>query len=136
MAAMDPITGGENLATAIAGIVGKFIPDPAAKAQADAETRAALQQWDASQNAVNAAEAASTNPFTSAWRPFIGWVCGAALAYQYVAAPIAIWIGFVVGHPMPKPPTLDDTLWQLMFAMLGMGGLRTYEKLRGVQGNH
>lgn len=113
-------------------IVNKFIPDPAQKAQAAAELRTSLQQWDASQNAVNAAEAGNPSLFTSGWRPAIGWVCGAALFYQYLIVPLSVWAGFVFGHPIPKPPVLDDTLWQLMFGMLGMGGLRTYEKVMGV----
>lgn len=113
-------------------IVNKFIPDPAQKAQAAAELRTSLQQWDASQNTVNAAEAANPSLFTSGWRPAIGWVCGAALFYQYLVVPLSVWIGFVVGHPIPKPPVLDDSLWQLMFGMLGLGGLRTYEKVMGV----
>lgn len=113
-------------------IVNKFISDPAQKAQAAAELRTSLQQWDASQNTVNAAEAANPSLFTSGWRPAIGWVCGAALFYQFLIVPLSVWIGFVVGHSIPKPPVLDDSLWQLMFGMLGLGGLRTYEKVMGV----
>ena len=62
----------------------------------------------------------------------IGWACGLALVIQYLAGPLMVWGGDLVGHPLPAPPKLDDVLWELMFGMLGMGGLRTYEKLRGV----
>lgn len=118
-------------------IIDKFVPDPAAKAKAESDLRDSLQKWDADQSQVNAAEAASGSIFVGGWRPFIGWVCGAALAYQYVVAPLAVWLGFLVGHPIPKPPALDDSLWQLMLGMLGMGGLRTFEKIRGVaSGQH
>lgn len=113
-------------------IINKFVPDPAQKTQAEAELRNALQQWDAAQSATNTAEAASADPFTSRWRPFIGWVCGSALAYQYVLAPIGVWFSQMIGHPVPTPPKLDDSLWQLMVGMLGFGGLRTYEKIKGV----
>ena len=113
-------------------IIDKFIPDPAAKAQAETDLRASLQAWDAAQSATNTAEASSDDPFTSRWRPFIGWVCGSALAYQYVVAPLGVWLASVAGHPIPAPPKLDDTLWQLMLGMLGLGGLRTYEKIKGV----
>lgn len=113
-------------------IINKFVPDPAQKAQAETELRSALQQWDAAQSATNTAEAASADPFTSRWRPFIGWVCGSALAYQYVLAPIGVWFSQMIGHPVPAPPKLDDSLWQLMVGMLGLGGLRTYEKIKGV----
>lgn len=113
-------------------LINKFVPDPAQKVQAETDLRNALMAADASQNAVNAAEAANPNGFTSGWRPFIGWVCGAALAYQYVVTPLIIWLAAIAHYPLPIPPRLDDTLWQLMFGMLGMGGLRTYEKIKGV----
>ena len=113
-------------------IINKFVPDPAAKAQAEAELRDSLQKWDAGQDATNTAEAASADPFTSRWRPFIGWVCGVALGYQYVLAPIGVWLAAIMGHPVPAPPKLDDSLWQLMLGMLGLGAFRTFEKVKGV----
>ncbi|MDE2166548.1 MAG: hypothetical protein KGJ66_09455 [Alphaproteobacteria bacterium] len=64
------------------------------------------------------------------------WCCGGALAYQYLLVPLAVWATSWSGYFFPRPPALDDTLWQLMFGMLGMGGLRTYEKLKGVAGVH
>ncbi|HZL59417.1 MAG TPA: holin family protein [Stellaceae bacterium] len=116
----------------VLGIVNKFIPDPAQKAQAEAELRSTLVQWDQAQNQVNAAEAQNNSIFVAGWRPFIGWCCGGALAYQYLLVPLAVWAASWMGHDFPPPPALDDTMWQLMFGMLGMGGLRTYEKIRGV----
>ena len=113
-------------------VIGAVLPDPQAKAKAIADVFGLLQQSDLAQMEVNRQEAAHASMFVAGWRPFIGWCCGLALAYQFIAAPIAIWIGFVVGHPIPKPPTLDDNLWQLMFGMLGMGALRSFEKLKGV----
>lgn len=70
--------------------------------------------------------------FASGWRPGIGWVCVAALACQYVARPLIGWIGVASGHPLAPLPGIDDNLWQLVLGMLGLGGLRTFEKLRGV----
>ena len=113
-------------------IADKFIPDPQAKAQFEKELRSDLLSSDRAQMEVNAAEAANSSVFTSGWRPFIGWVCGGALAYQYVGAPILMWAATSLGFNLAQPPKLDDTLWQLVFAMLGMGGLRTFEKLKGV----
>lgn len=114
-------------------VLDKFIPDPAAKAQAEGELRNALLTWDQGQMKVNEAEAANTSSiFVSGWRPSIGWICSAALAYQYVVTPLAMWGAQISGHPLPTPPRLDDTLWELMFGLLGMGGLRTYEKIKGV----
>jgi len=107
-------------------IVNKFVPDPAAKAQAEAELRTSLQQWDAQQSETNKAEAQNPNLFVSGWRPAIGWVGASGLAYQYVIRPFAVGAGW---HDLP---TLDSSLMELIMAMLGMGGLRTYEKVKGV----
>lgn len=113
-------------------ILDKFIPDPAAKAKAAAELRDSLQKWDTSQMEVNKQEAASSSVFVSGWRPAIGWVCAGALFYQYLLVPLLTWATAAVGFNLPTPPSLDGSLWELMFGLLGMGGLRTYEKIAGV----
>ena len=113
-------------------IVDKFVPDPEAKIRAEAELRASLLAWDAAQSATNTAEAQSGNAFASGWRPYIGWVCGTALSVQFVIGPLAVWAFDLTGHPIQAPPTLDNMLWELMFGMLGLGGLRTFEKIKGV----
>lgn len=113
-------------------VLKRVIPDPEARNKAIAELYASLQTSDLAQMEVNKAEAQSGSLFVGGWRPSIGWVCSIALFYQFVFSPIAVWIGFLVGHPIPKPPTLDEHLWELMFGMLGMGALRSFEKLKGV----
>lgn len=113
-------------------ILDKFIPDPAQKSQAEGELRDALIKWDNSQTEINKAEATSASIFVAGWRPWIGWVCGSALAYQYVLTPIVMWLSAIAGFQFPEPPKLDAELWQLMTGMLGMAGLRTYEKMKGV----
>jgi hypothetical protein len=107
-------------------IVNKFIPDPNQRAEAEASLRQSLQQWDQQQSETNTAEAQNPSLFVSGWRPAIGWIGAAGLAYQYVVRPFAYGAGW---HDLP---TLDSTLIELVFAMLGMGGLRTYEKIQGV----
>ena len=113
-------------------VLDKFVPDPEARAKAESALRDSLQAWDKAQTDVNAIEAANANVFVSGWRPFIGWTCGLALAYQFVVSPIFVWVALCAGYHPPAPPKLDDTMWQLVFAMLGMGGLRTFEKIKGV----
>jgi hypothetical protein len=113
-------------------VIDKFVPDPAAKAKAEAELRADLLASDRAQMEVNKAEAASGSVFVAGWRPAIGWVCAAAVAYTYLLVPVGMWLSFLVGKPIAKPPVLDANLWELMFAMLGLGGLRTFEKIKGV----
>jgi hypothetical protein len=113
-------------------VLDKFVPDPTAKAKAEAEMRDALFAADRAQTEVNKVEAESGSLFVGGWRPAIGWVCAAAVAYTYLLVPIGMWVAFVMGKPIAKPPALDNNLWELMFALLGLGGLRTFEKLKGV----
>jgi hypothetical protein len=117
-------------------LIDRLVPDTneATKVKADMELRlmeaanaANLAQIDA-----NKVEAANASVFVAGWRPFIGWVCGGALAFQYVVTPVAIWTLDLMGKDVPAPPALDDMLWQLMLGMLGMGGLRSWEKIKGV----
>jgi hypothetical protein len=107
-------------------VLNKFIPDPDAKIKAEADLRTALLQIDAAQANVNAAEAQNPNIFVSGWRPMIGWIGAAALAYQYLVRPFSVGLGW------GSLPALDASLYELVFAMLGFGGLRTYEKIKGV----
>jgi len=84
------------------------------------------QQPELAQVELNKIEAAHRSVFIAGWRPFIGWVCGVGLALHFILFPI---ISLVVDE-MPK---LDvESLMKLVIAMLGLGGLRTYEKLKGV----
>ena len=79
---------------------------------------------------VNAVEAASTNLFVSGWRPFVGWVCGFAFAYNYVFMPFLVWIALWIDPKgAPEMPILDmGELTTLLFGMLGLCAMRTYEK--------
>ncbi len=81
---------------------------------------------------VNKAEASNPNLFVSGWRPAIGWVCALALLYQFIVRPMIAWGFAIANHPLPVMPGLDDMLWELLFGMLGLGGLRTVEKVKGV----
>src|SRR3990172_5000589 len=113
-------------------VLNKFIPDPEFKAKAEAELGTSLLEWDKGQLEINKVEAAHSSIFVSGWRPFIGWTCGAAVAYQFVIVPWLTWISGMIAIVIPPAPSLDDMLWQLLFALLGMGGLRTFEKIKGV----
>lgn len=134
----------DTIAAPIIAIINKVVPDKTAAAAAVAtlnqmqlqgqlqEEFAQLQAVTSAQSDVDKAEATNSNVFVSGWRPMIGWVCGAALASQYIFRPILQW-GFTMAHqPLPTLPGIDDNLWQLMFGMLGLGSLRTFEKIKGV----
>ena len=88
------------------------------------------------QTDINLEEAKHPNIFVSGWRPFIGWVCGAALAYNFIANPLLIW-ALTLYQITEMPPQLDtSTLMALVSSLLGLGGFRTFEKFKNVNGNH
>lgn len=107
-------------------VLDKFVPDPAEKAKAEQALRQDLLQWDKNQTDVNAVEAANPNLFVSGWRPCIGWIGALGLAYQYFVRPIAIGMG--ASHL----PPLDGSLMELVIGLLGFGGMRSWEKYKGL----
>ena len=126
----------DALLTLGSSLIDKFFPD---KTQAETAKAQLLQMQVsgelaqmAGQLEINKVEAANANLFVSGWRPAIGWVCAMALAYQYLIRPLLSWATIAAGYNFPVLPGLDDNLWQLMMGMLGMGGLRTFEKVSGV----
>lgn len=124
-------------------ILDKIIPDPAAKAQAQLQLMQLNQAGEfkeidtqlalaTAQTDINKVEAASSDKFTSRWRPLIGYICGAGLAVQFLVAPLFTWASALVGHPVVFPSLDMGTLLTLLLGMLGLGGMRTTEKLKGV----
>ena len=113
-------------------VLDKFIPDPAAKAEAEAALRDSLQKWDAAQTEINKVEAANANLFVSGWRPFIGWTCGAAFAYHFVLQPLLVFVLAAFGVAVTLPVFSMESLMTVLMGLLGLGGLRTYEKFKGV----
>lgn len=130
------------LIPAITQVLDKIIPDPQAAADAklkalelaqkgdlaalDAELRLALGQIE-----VNKAEAA-TDTFRGGWRPAVGWVCVVGLGYQFILQPLLPWLVALFGAQVPPLPAIDnETLMVLLTGMLGLGGLRTIERVKG-----
>lgn len=125
--ALDPITAGLELARSA---VKALWPDKSEQERGELAAAVAAVQG---QLAVNQAEASSSSTFVAGWRPFIGWMCGAALGFEYLARPI-LQFGFAAaGHALPELPTLDGKLWELLTAILGLSGLRSIEKTVGVK---
>ena len=135
-----------DVISAALDIGGKLIerlwPDPAQKQAAQLELLKLAQTGELAQLAadtelargqlaVNQVEAAAPDFFTRGWRPFIGWICGAGLATQFMIGPLATWAGQLMGAEIAFP-TLDmGTLLTLLMGMLGLGAMRTAEKIRG-----
>ena len=132
---MLPILGA--LLPVIGSVLDRLIPDEAGKAKAKAEMERALidasNQGLLAQIDVNKVEAASRSTFVAGWRPFVGWSCGFALAWFFVVAPLLTFLGSWLGYPVPPMPVFDmDSLLTILMGMLGLGAMRSFEKVKGV----
>jgi len=121
----------------VTGLLDKFIEDKDQK-NALAHEIATMSEKHAQELAmaqieVNKAEAASGSIFKGGWRPFIGWVCGFAFAYHFILQPILLFGIAIAGVSFPPLPAFDmSQMMPVLLGMLGLGGLRTYEKKTGV----
>lgn len=135
--AFDPFTAAFDLG---GKLIERLIPDPAKKAEAVLKLAELQQSGElaamAGQTDINKVEAANANVFVSGWRPFIGWTCGTGLLVQFLLSPLALWFTTLIGRPTVMPTLDTSTLTTLLIGMLGLGGMRTVEKLSGVQGKH
>jgi phenylpyruvate tautomerase PptA (4-oxalocrotonate tautomerase family) len=127
----------DKLIGPVTGLLDKFIEDKDQKAALAHEIATMsskhAQQLALAQISVNAAEAASGSLFKGGWRPFIGWTCGLAFFYHFVGQPFAVFVMTVMGTEIPTLPEFDmGTLLTVLGGMLGIGGLRTYEKQKGI----
>jgi hypothetical protein len=128
------------------GLIDRLFPDPAQAAAAQLELLKMQQAGDLAQLAAdtdlaklqiqtNIAEAAG-NWFTAGWRPCIGWVCGAGLAYAALIEPFARFIAKVWFGYTGEFPVIDTTLtMQILMGMLGLGAMRSVEKVKGAESN-
>lgn len=121
----------------VTGLLDKFIEDKDAKAKLAHEiaTMAEKHAHEANmaQVQVNQAEAQHRSIFVAGWRPFIGWVCGIALAYHFVLSPIILFGVAFTGVVIPALPEFDmGSLMTVLMGMLGLGGLRSFEKAKGL----
>ena len=122
-----------SLIEPVTGLLDKFIPDADQKAKLAHEIATMgekhAQQLSLAQIEVNKAEAASGSFFKGGWRPFVGWVCAVAFAYHFVIQPLLIFIFSYIGIEPPDLPEFQmNTLLTVLGGLLGIGGLRTYEK--------
>lgn len=92
-----------------------------------------MNKADLNQVEINKIEAKHKSVFVSGWRPFIGWVCGAALAYHFILRDFIVWFFDVIGLNVAPLPSIElGQLISILLAMLGMSGYRTYEKIKKV----
>lgn len=91
---------------------------------------------DKAQLDVNIEEALHKSIFVAGWRPFIGWICGFGIAYHFVIYHLMVWIIKIFSIEIEPPVLNTEGLMSLVMTMLGMGGLRSFEKIKGVHNKH
>lgn len=131
--AIDPITAGLDV---FGKVIDKIFPD---KTQADAAKAELLKmqingdlQLALGQQATNTAEAGSSSVFVAGWRPFIGWVCGMGCAWNWIGLPIAKLVCALLDHVIVLQMADLSEMMPLLLGMLGIGGMRTFEKVKRV----
>lgn len=133
------------LIPAVGAVIDKIFPDAGAADEAklkvmqmaqtgelaklDAETKLALEQIE-----VNKAEAQSMDNFRAGWRPATGWVCVIGLGYEFLLSPLLPWLFRLAGVDAPDLPGINnEALMVLLTGLLGLGGLRSLEKVKGLK---
>lgn len=144
---MDPLTG--SIVGSVVGIAGKVLdkifPDPIAQAAARLELLKLQEsgELEAMANDVklaqmqadtNIQEAKSTSIFIAGWRPFVGWICGVGFGIQ-VLGPLLQWTAAIFGKSVVFPAMDFSVMGPMLAGMLGLGGMRTFEKWKNVEGN-
>lgn len=133
----------QALIPVLGSVLDKVLPDP--KAAADAKLRmlelaqtgemaalAADTELAKGQLEINKVEAASPNLFIGGWRPAVGWVCAVAFAWNFIGLPIAMFASAYFGKQVQLAPADLGEMMPVLLGMLGLGGLRSYEKAKGV----
>ena len=123
------ITGLGSVADLVTATINKIWPD---KTEQEKQQIAAAVSLVHDQLEINKTEASHASVFVAGWRPSIGWVCSSALAFQFVVKPVLVFIFTANNHPVPDLPGIEGELWQLLMGMLGLSGLRTFEKTKKV----
>ena len=124
--ALDPITAGIEFARTA---VNALWPDKTEQQRSELAAAVVLVQG---QLGINQVEAASASPFVAGWRPFVGWACGFACAWNWIALPALVFGFAAAGHAVTLPAADTSQMLPLLLGMLGLGSLRTFEKVKGV----
>ena len=135
---MADLTGIGTAVTGVKDILGMFFPDKTEEEKARMVQAFQIMQLqaqaDTNQTNVNQSEATNANWFVAGWRPFVGWVCGSACAWNWIGISVLKAVLAIAGVTLAvqlTPASLTEMM-PVLLGMLGLGGLRTYEKTQGV----
>ena len=129
--------------TAVGNVLDKLFTSKDEKLTHEEVRMRLMMQPDVAQVELNKVEASHRSTFVAGWRPFIGWVCGVALAYNFIVRDIVAWAlsyynpvvrnaeGLITSGMEAPPELAMEHLLTVLLGMLGLGGLRTYEKIKG-----
>ena len=122
-----------NAAEGVANIVDKFVETEEEKKAAELLKARLMMKPSLAQAEINKIEAAHRSVFVAGWRPFIGWVCGVALAWHFILFDVAVWVTVNFFPEVTEIPKLTgtETLATVLLSLLGLGAFRTVEKLQG-----
>lgn len=124
----------DKLIEPVSDIIGKFVADKDLKVRLDHELQTLFHQANLAQIEILKEDAKSTNWFQNSWRPFVGWTCGVAMAYHFILQPLLHTVLTASGVQVDLPDFEFSQLSTILMAMLGMSGLRSYEKTKNVHG--
>ena len=129
-----------GLAESVVGVAGKvldkFVEDKDLKTKLEAELKSQIVSLDLAQAQANTEQAKHPSVFIAGARPAIMWICAFGLGWQFVFQPIAIWIVAVSGSAIVLPDIQTEGLLTLTLSLLGLGGMRSFEKSKGIQRNN
>ena len=114
----------------VAGIIEKVVDKIDDFTLDKSEKAELIQEINKAQIEVNKVEANSNSLFVAGWRPFVGWTCGVALCYHFVLQPFLVFLLYSSGYQMDLPVFDMTTLTTILMGLLGLGGLRSYEKVK------
>ena len=125
-----------SLLPVVGDVLDRFFPNKEERAKAEREIEAKLTAHlasiDLAQLEVNKQEASHRSLLVAGWRPFVGWTCGLDLFYTYLVQPMATFVLAQTGHLIQLPPVDLSAMMPVLLGMLGLGGLRSFEKYKGV----
>ena len=116
----------------VSTILDKFVVDKDLRLKLEPELRTELHRANLAQIEINKEEAKSRHWFVASWRPCVGWICALALGYHFIVSPITIFALSIAGLQYDLPVFDMNSLMTILMGMLGLGGLRTYEKKQGL----
>ena len=125
---LDPLTAALDIG---GKIIERIWPNPEDRAAAQLELMKLQQSGELAQIAVNAEEARNPSLLVSGWRPALGWCCVSACAWNWVGLPVIRLAGELLAHPIALAPADLSEMWPVLLGMLGLGGLRTLERING-----